>query len=140
MEAVSVIKLLPENRAEMKNFVTKIIDEVENGNINPLQLDVQMKRIQELCEAIREKTRTLVLDEVAKYEKVFNLHGATISLTERASYDYSNDTECVRLEKDLKARKEMLKAIKMPLVDEATGEVLNPPIIKKSDILTIKIL
>ena len=140
MEVMSVIRLLPENREQINNFVSKVVTAVNEGNVNPLELDVQIKRIEEVCKAIRKQTKEQVIDEANKYDKSFTYAGATITVTERATYDFSNDPECVKLENDLKARKEMLKGLKMQLVDPDTGEVLNPPLVKKSDVLTIKIL
>ncbi len=123
----------------MKSFADKVVEAVDNGSINPLDLDVQMKRIEELAKIIRKSTKEQVIEEAEKHGKKFDYNGAEVSLTERRTLDYSNDDTWTNLKERIKQREDLLKGLKMSLVDEETGEVLNPPLVKVSDVLSYKL-
>lgn len=141
MNTLSVINLMPSTKAEIKSFAEKVISAVENGEIPVLQLDVQLKRIETVCETIRKATKEQVIDEASKYGKVFDFAGAEISLTERKTPDYSNDPEWASLNAKIKAREAILKAIPegRTLIDEETGEVISAPLYKRTDVISYKI-
>lgn len=141
MNTLSVINLMPSTKAEIKTFTEKVIDAVNNGEIPALQLDIQLKRIETVCDTIRKATKGLVIDEAQAYGKVFDYAGAEITISERKTADYSTDPEWVKLNEQIKAREAVLKTIQegCTLVDEETGEVYNAPLFKRTDVISYKI-
>jgi hypothetical protein len=142
LSVISTVRLLPESKTELNRFITNIKEAVLNGEINALEMDYRLKFLEELVDGIRKDKdiRDCVIDEVSKYEKTFTFKNATITLSERKSYDYSNDGEHKAMKEKLKEREALLKGLPdRGMVDPATGEMLYPPIVKKSDVITYKI-
>lgn len=140
MTTISVIKLLPENQIEVKSFADRIKNAVLNGEINPIELDYHLKVISDMVETIRKDkdVRECTLNEMSKCGKSFSYKDAEITLSERKSYDYSNDHEWTKLKEKMKARETILKNVPegTAMVDEETGEIYNAPLIKRSDVIT----
>ncbi len=143
MNTLSTITLLPASKKELKDFSGQIINEVLEGNINPLELDARLKYIEELVKTIRtnKDVKECKFIEAKKYGKTFEYANCEIRLSERKVYDFKQDSEVVRLEKELKARKELLKTVKdgIIIIDEATGEELQEIPTTTTEIITYKI-
>jgi len=141
MNTLSVIKLFPETKEQIKTFVEKVVDAVDNGEVKPLNLDIQLKRIEEVCGQIRKQTKDQVISEATKYGKNFSFDGAQISLQERRQFVYSTDPEWKSLNDKLKAREAILKAIPegSSSFDEETGEIISAPDVKRIDIISYKL-
>lgn len=143
-QAVAQFSSFPQNPKERGFFVEKCVDEITSGNRNPIDFEIMLKNLEDTISAIRkdERVKSAINSEVQKYaEKSFLFGDYEITKSSRTTYDYSNDETWVNLKEQLKKREELLKAIN-PKVDEIadskTGEILNPPIKKQSDYLTIK--
>lgn len=68
-----------------------ISTQVGNGAVDPLELAVRMKALEELAKAIREKVETRVINELSKLpQKKAEVLGAKISVVDSVKYDYSN--------------------------------------------------
>jgi hypothetical protein len=141
---LSLIKQLPETKAELVLFSSKVKESILNGDINPIEIDVRLKFLEELINSIRKDkdVKDLIVSEIHKYEKTFNYRDkAIITISERSSYDYTNDCVYTELKEKIKARENLLKALpKNGMADTETGEMVYPPIVKKTDIVSYKLL
>ena len=152
-KALSHLTVLPSTRQEREIFVNKCIEEIANGEQNPLLIEIQLKNLEETISLIRKSqvVKDCVRNEADKYhEKTFEVYGAKITKVERREWDYSetNDSVLARYESDLafakeriKERQKFLQAIKpgFIVVDEQTGEPLNPPKVNINEILQVVI-
>jgi hypothetical protein len=143
-QAVAQFSNFPQNPKERSFFVEKCVDEITSGNRNPLDFELMLKNLEDTISSIRkdERVKNSIQDEVQKYsEKSFMFGDYEITKSQRTTYDYSNDETWVELKEQIKKREELLKAIN-PKVDEIadgkTGAMINPPLKKQSDYLTIK--
>ena len=141
MEATSVITLMPENKEQIELFISKVKLSVLSGDINPLELDVRLKAIEETIYGIRKdkEVKSEIIKEASKYGKSFDYKNAKITISERGTYDYSNDMKWVELNKKIKERELYLKSIpEEGTVDIDSGEVMYRPPQKYSEIITYK--
>lgn len=152
MNALSVFGLMPENKAQINSFIQAAKNEILSGEYNPIKVEVQLKIMEELISGLRKdaEIRNQLLTELDKYtEKTIAVYGTDITKSSRTTLDYStcNDSELqnLQIEADeinakVKARQEMLKNIvPMSVVNPETGEYLNPPSKKTTEVITIKI-
>lgn len=151
--ALSLIKAMPENKAQIASFIRSAKDELLSGLSNPIEIDVRLKILEEIIAGIRkdEAIKEQLVDELAKYpEKTVKLFGCEITKKSlsRYNYQYCNDSELEVLQAEadlanqkLKDRQELLKKIKPnELVNPATGEYLQPPLVTTTESFSIKIL
>lgn len=127
---------------KVAEVVANITTLVENGDINPLEAIVSLKKLEEIVKQAKSKINEAVIDEATKYGKSFNFGDAEITNKSSAGrYDYSNIPEVVSMEIELKALKDKHKAaIKNNVVDLETGELIVAPIYKGGkEIISIKL-
>lgn len=145
---VSVLELFSTSKEGITLFASRVINEVEAGNVDPLRVQIFCKTLEEISSKIKEGIKSNVNTEAAKYgEKPFNHAGAELHLTSTyTAYDYTacNDQKWLDLREGednvAKARKEreaFLRALKEPLevLNPETGEVdiLRPPVKKVTE-------
>jgi hypothetical protein len=134
--ASSALSILPKTAKEIKSFGLKLVDEINNGTINPLELARYKKSLEVLFEAIKEPLRDASLEEAAKYgSKEFDFLGAIYKTAEYGTkYDYeaTGDPVWKDLNEKKKDRENFLKSLKEKhtYVDEETGDVITiyPPV------------
>jgi hypothetical protein len=140
--ATGALSLMPSTATEVAKFSKLLIQSVKNGDVNPLQLIVQLHALTKVYEEVREEIEENILKEAEKFpERVIERFGARIEKSEvgtRYNYSASKDIEWERLDSEFKTierkrkeREEFLRALKEPLtaVNEETGEVykIMPP-------------
>lgn len=141
------------SKESITDAVKYIQDELDNGNVNPLDMAVKVKWIEDFVKQAKEAIRQEVLSSVSKYTKGEEIarYGATIEPMEAGTrYDYSgcgdvvwNALQMRAKEHDqlIKDREAFLKTIagSQTLVDDSTGEVYTvcPP--KKTSTSTYKV-
>ena len=66
MTPISVIKLMPANKDQQVDFIRQLIQLALNGEINPLELDVYLKSIEDTLKLIRKTAnmKTIAMDAV----------------------------------------------------------------------------
>jgi hypothetical protein len=146
--ALSYITVLPSTKQEMAVFVSKAIDEALSGTRNPLEIESQLKKLEDLIKAIRANSdyKYAVMDEAGKYhEKSFTAFGSKITKAVKTTYDFKacNDPVYNQLTDELAKLKEVIKAREQVLktgVDPSTGETFNPPTSETTEYLTIVML
>ncbi len=112
--AISVLELFTPTKEGCANFAAKIINDIEDGKINPLNVKLLCKTMEEISEKINEGTKEHQKREAAKYgDKPFAYFGSEMHFTAtKTEYDYTmcNDPELSDMQKELKALQDRVKA------------------------------
>jgi len=126
------------------SIISDTLAKVENGEIDPIELQISLKNIETICSAIKENKafKEAVLNDVQNNGKGYEYSNAKIETRElgvKYSYVNCNDAELTKLEllfdvanKNLKERQEFLKGVPgkgIDVTDEETGEIttIYPP-------------
>ncbi len=130
---------------EPKDFLgslAPVIEQIENGEQDPLKIYVRLKAIISECESVLPGILDKARDEAEKYgQKRFKLFGATVEIKEVGTkwiFDQTNDPIYFKANSELQnaktacsEREKFLKTLKEPMtfVDEETGETIKifPP-------------
>jgi len=128
---------------EIPRAVDSLVSKVLSGDLNPLEVYITIKKIEEALKQAKNHLQDLTIDEATKYgQKSFTYADTEITIKNSATrYDYSEIPEIVAKELELKALKDKHKsAIKHSIVDTDTGELVQPPIVKGGrEILSVKL-
>ena len=140
LNALSVIYAVPSTYDEIHNFIFKAKRELLNGDYNPLDVEIQLKAMEEVIKQLRADAdiKNAVIAEAEKYGKSFEHRGCKISIREGGvKYDYAGtqDSEWALLEAEAKeiaekkkAREKFLQALPPEgTVSPVTGEQIFPP-------------
>lgn len=148
--------LQPPGKGEQRDIAEKYIGAVYDGEIDPLMLDANLKAAEEIINLIRkdEGFKKLVKDEARKYpirQSCFDAFGAHIQIRNTSKYDYKscddpvwNDLKAqeAELKQKIKDREALLRAIMSAegtsIINEKTGELIDPPKCEKSTTLAYK--
>ena len=126
---IGIMQLLDTTKAERGSFVAQVISAILGGNIDPVNVHLQVKCMEEICKAIKEHPdyKPMLLDSAAKYGRNFEFHNAKIDIRSSAGrWSFDHDSEHAALKAALKNREEYLKAIKGPVERiTADGEVVT---------------
>jgi hypothetical protein len=139
--AISTLSVLPTTKSEIEVFSNKLINELESGYVNPLELLRYQKCIEKVFDKVKETLTKLAREEAEKHgAKQFEFKGVKMELAEVGTkYDYSNCndfvlgqlTESVNTFSEMKKQREtMLKAIKEPMnliSDDGEPYTVYPP-------------
>ena len=128
----------------MENEIAIIEKQVLQGDINPLDAFVQLKKLEELSKTIKKNIKELALEEIAKYSNEakagIDMYGANVSIKNSAGrWSYDHIQEIKDLENNLKELKkrhqEAYKADKRgeSIVDSETGEIIQPAMYSQGD-------
>jgi hypothetical protein len=144
MNALSTLSEMPLTKAECKTFANMAIEEILSGERNPIQIEIQLKALEETIKLIREneQVKRCLQTEAEKYtEKTFQFQNAEISKMSRSNYDLStcNDSIYNKLKSDIKEREAFLKALNSQVANPETGEIINPPVKTYTNYLQIKL-
>lgn len=152
--ALSTIKLLPFSKQQVSIFSDQLKDSLENGHIDPLELAVYFKAIEETIKQVKATMSKLAVNEAEKYGKSFQFKGAKIDVRENGvKYDYSKsgDIDWERLNSEINSltsrqeeREDFIKSLKQPMtaVYEETGETytIYPPVKKSTTSIVISLI
>lgn len=142
VKAIDAFKDLPANAEQVAEFSRQIINELNDGEIEPLKFKIFLKGIEVFMDNIKPTLDEMARDEAEKYgQKQFDLLGARVELREvGTNYDYARCgfPAWERAEVDFKSASEkkkkaekFLKGLRQSLSinDELTGEVVTvyPP-------------
>jgi len=92
--AAATLTLFPETKEQQKTFVENLINEVLEGNTDPLKAEAQITNIESVCKAYRadKRIKEAVLNEAERYSRkeLENLFNAKFQIKEvGVKYDYS---------------------------------------------------
>lgn len=132
---------------KVKNFIDSTCEELANGNIDPLKLQVFIKAVSDIQSGIKKALTDMAVDEFDRYgEKRIPMNGYYIEKAKKTQYDYSNTgvwaeyqktiDECRAEQKEIEALCKPLTKVKH-ITDSETGEQveLKPPIKRVTEYL-----
>lgn len=141
--AIGTLKLMPATTQEIARFSRLLIEDVQNGNLNPLELLVMLRALERVSETVLDSIGANLDSAKDKYsEKNFDILGAQVEKSEvgvKYRYETAKDIEWERRKSAvdaamtlLKEREEFLRTLREPMtaVDEDSGEVfkISPPL------------
>jgi hypothetical protein len=141
MENKSILFNGPETKSQAQTFAQEIIEQVESGSIDSLEVHIRCKAFMVALTQVIESIETLTLAEAEKHGKSFDFKSARIEVKELGSkwhFDKSNDSKYFliksnieKLDIERKDRETFLKSLKSKtsILDRETGEVIEifPP-------------
>lgn len=110
-----------------------IANEVADGKLNALELNIRLKALKDFCEQTLKMTEDAAIIEAEKYPKGQTCLGATVEIRKSADrYKFDNSPAIVKLEEQLSAAKELAKTLAkgnmQPVFDTTTGEEIKPAV------------
>lgn len=141
MTPMSVLRLMPATGSQQKEFSLQLLQMVMSGEVNPLEMEVYLKSIEDVVKSVRKDAgfKDATQDEAAKYaEKEFRFGNAIIVKSSRTTYDYKQDSVWLTCEASKKRREKFLKGLDKSYADPETGELIEPPTSKTSEFLKIR--
>lgn len=136
--ALSVLNLCPSTKEQAQVFADQVINEVIDGNANPLSVHIQITVIEKTLEKIKEGIEIQALGEAEKHgPKAFDHMRCRVEIKEMGTkWDFTGCTDpvwnrlrdnSVRLKEAMKEREMLLKSIHRTthVVDEETGEIIE---------------
>lgn len=123
----------------IEDLISNIVEEVELGNANPLEVFVALKRLADVSATANKKLLSQAIDEADKQHKngtvPFNQYGKTIQVVNSGGrWDFKHLPVIVDVEKRLKGLQELAKNAQktgVEVADTETGEVIGagiPPL------------
>ena len=135
--ALQLLGQFPENREQIKTFVSSFVTSAKNGYNEPLEVLKKLKVLEELTKEIKSELKEFFLTESDKFtENTIEQFGCKFTKQSRPSYDFTicDDSEWLVLsnnlliaKKELSERENMLKSLTSNIVSEDTGEIIKPP-------------
>jgi hypothetical protein len=110
---------------EIKNQILLIVNEVNDGYVDPLKAYMELKELEEIISISMKSIKDQAMDEARKYgKKSFQFHNAEITLKNGASrYDFSHIQSYQQQKEKLKYIEELAK-IGGGVIEE-TGEIIE---------------
>ena len=140
----SVVALFETNKVQRQSFVNMLIESLDNGNVDPLKIHLQVKCMEDIIKQLNENPtyKESVLSQAQTYaSKEFDFINSKISIREVGTkYDFSNCNDTVyneleaqqnTLKDKIKERADFLKKapIEGTTIVDSNGEVVTvyPP-------------
>lgn len=144
-----VLSLDNMTKTAISDIASKIIENVTEGNTDALQEFIKAKGLSELSDAIVSGIKDLAIDEASKYEDGASVIGCKFQVRSLAdTYDFSHNDEWNLFNAQLDSVKKKMKEIEQKMIDamkyaeiidDRTGEVIPPAVVKKRGGKTIAI-
>ena len=145
--ALSTLTILPSTKEQRSLFVFKAVEEILDGNSNPLQIDIMLKAAEDTIGEIRKNSRVkmAVQNEADKYpEKTFEYGNFRVTKSSKTTNDFAGcDPHLDELNAQMEALKAQIKAreqLVLTGVNSETGEVFKPVKSKVTEFLKIELV
>lgn len=110
--------------------IQQSIIEAEEGNKSYIEVYIELKEIEDLIKASKEKVRKLAYDEAVNYgEKSFEKYGKKITPSSKTTYNYNHIPWWNRKKSELENIQESAKLVaknNVEIFDPETGELIPP--------------
>lgn len=153
---LSHIILYDVSQEERDQFVGRVINAVNEGHINPLDLHLYLKNSENILDSIikNKDFKDALIKEANKHGKAFDYRNASAQVKETSvkwDYENCNDTELLRLTTEfliaknkLEARQKFLQHVSIKgvdVLDPITGELITvyPPVKKSTTTVAISL-
>jgi hypothetical protein len=124
LTTTSILALFETNKEQRQSFALSLVDEIEQGNVNPLKVHLQIKCMEDIIKLLNSNTiyKKAVLEEAEKQgQKSFEYQNAKVEIKETGvKYDFTQCSDPVYLDalrmseqanEVLKARQDFLKTV-----------------------------
>lgn len=149
LEKAQIIDFENISKSSISHAVELISIPIIEGEISASKKIVQFIALKHLLEDVITKIRPSAMEELklSKGEDI-NIFGAKVEPATKSEYDYTacddstwNDLNASLqiIKAEMKERESFLKAIKSAIYLPETGEVVNPPIVLKSETIKVTI-
>lgn len=135
---MDILKNQQITKEDIQIAASSLLEQLDNGEINPLALLQRIKAVSKLEEMIKDRLRDAAVTEALKYkEKEVALFGSSFKVTESGvSYDYSGCGDPIwqqlnqtfeSAKQSMKDRETFLRSIKghETVIDESSGEIVT---------------
>lgn len=123
--AISYLKVMPETKAEIEMFVSKVLAEIQVREALPLL--ARLTAIEKTIELIKDGIKDAILEEAdLEGAKSFTLNGVKYERKGRTTYYFHHAAKWNDLKAQIKSLEDMMKAAREPFVDAETGEIIDP--------------
>lgn len=151
MNALSTLTILPTTRTEIADYVEQVKNDILRGYVAPELSAVMLKSFEEIIKSLRsdKEIKEYIQDTADRYtEKTFEYGDAKFTKTERPNYNFKvceshrwleASQELMAAKSKLKGVEDWLKTIKEPTVDTITGEMVQPPAVEKTSVVSIQL-
>jgi len=127
-----LLAFLPD-KIHQQEIVDEVMIQLHDGNINPIDVELKLKALVNICKSILDNAHELICNEIDKYtEKTISIMGVEITKRTIREYDYESDRvwrDLKAIEKNdaekRKAREKFLQSVKGEGLDPETGEIIN---------------
>jgi hypothetical protein len=125
-----------------------IVSDVLNGHLCPLETYIKSKAISDVAASICKEIKEDAISEADKYSSEDKVLGVTFATKNTANtYDFSDDSEWVRMDAEIKYLKSKIKAYEAKMIQamqyaemvDKDGAIITPAKIKKAGGTTIAI-
>jgi len=150
--AMSVLELFSTSKESIKLFGDNIIDQVKEGNADPLRIAALTRSMEAIAKYVNDNLKDNQKNEAQKYgDKPFILHGCEMQYTSvKTEYDYTTSDDPIwkylkenitSLTSQLKQREEWLKTMGKPENIQHEDELVTiyPPMKKTTMGLKVSI-
>ena len=135
-------------KEQVFNQTNSIIEAVKNGKVNPLEVQMRVKILENAVKEIKDGINAEVLSEAEKYgSKTFDYKGGKFSVSERKTYDFTGINEWNEINEQINNLKAKQKTIETKyktanvdnvIVDITTGETITSVPYTTTKIISVK--
>ncbi len=137
LTVTGMLYLFPENKAQQRVFVAKLVDSVKSGVADPVRAEAAMANLEQIVRAYRQdpEVRQILIAELEKEGGRILTPDAKVELMETAiDYDYCDSTTWRDLDTQIEELTRRRKAVETalrnatpdtPYLDPATGETIT---------------
>jgi hypothetical protein len=142
LTAPSILSLFETNRDQRTSFVKDIITRLQNGEVDPLEIHLQIKSMEDVINqltntdekknknfALAKEYKEMLIEAASKHGKSFELHNAKFEQKEVGTkYDYSvcEDESYNELSKQMEDLKAKIKEREKFLQNVPEGGIADP--------------
>lgn len=137
LSSTSILSLFETTKEQRRSFVSGVIETIREGVKNPLEIQVQIKCMEEILKEItgNHEYRKMLEEEATKNGKTFEFHNATIHVRNApGKWDYSKTNDwhlfdmydkMTALKASISAREKFLQTIpEGGMADPETGALI----------------
>jgi hypothetical protein len=137
LSVTNTLALFETTKSERETFALRMVQEIKEGNIDPLKVHMQVKSTEHLLDMLKDNPeyRALLLEQAEKNGKKFEMYNSEFQVKEAGTkWDYSkcDDAVYTELEKELagiqskiKERQKFLQTIpESGIADPVNGNMI----------------
>ena len=137
-QGIELVQRFGISKSGIESVADAIATSVKEGEQDPLLVAANLKSMETLIASVKKKLADVITDSAYEYpENSFTKHGVKFTKGARKTYDYSSNPNWVEVDAKRKSIESLMKAIKEPIADPETGEIIDPPAFKTSEFISI---